>query len=37
MDDLAMVHAGMTALLDSKPCNKTKVLAIFDNEEVVVV
>lgn len=34
LDDLAMVHAGMTALLDSKPCNKTKVLAIFDNEEV---
>ena len=29
-----MVHAGLTALLDSKPCNKTKVLAIFDNEEV---
>lgn len=34
LDDLAMVHAGLTALLDSKPCNKTKVLAIFDNEEV---
>ena len=34
LDDLAMVHAGMTALLDSQPCNKTKVLAIFDNEEV---
>ena len=34
LDDLAMVHAGMTALLDSKPCDKTKVLAIFDNEEV---
>ena len=34
LDDLAMAHAGMTALLDSAPCNKTKVLAIFDNEEV---
>lgn len=29
-----MVHAGMKALLDSKECRKTKVLAIFDNEEV---
>lgn len=34
LDDLAMVHAGMKALLDSKECRKTKVLAIFDNEEV---
>lgn len=34
LDDLTMAHAGMTALLDSVPCNKTKVLAIFDNEEV---
>ena len=34
LDDLAMVHAGMTALLDSEECSKTKVLAIFDNEEV---
>lgn len=34
LDDLAMVHAGMKALINSKPCNKTKVLAIFDNEEV---
>lgn len=34
LDDLAMVHAGMKALLNSKPCNKTKILAIFDNEEV---
>lgn len=34
LDDLAMVHAGMKALIDSKPCRKTKVLAIFDNEEV---
>ena len=34
LDYLAMVHAGMTALLDSEECSKTKVLAIFDNEEV---
>ena len=34
LDDLAMAHAGMTALLDSEPCSRTKVLAIFDNEEV---
>lgn len=34
LDDLAMVHAGMKALLQSQDCNKTKVLAIFDNEEV---
>ena len=34
LDDLAMVHAGLQALIDSDPCNKTKILAIFDNEEV---
>lgn len=34
LDDLAMVHAGLKALLNSKECCKTKVLAIFDNEEV---
>lgn len=34
LDDLAMVHAGLKALLQSGTCNKTKVLAIFDNEEV---
>lgn len=34
LDDLAMVHAGLKALINSKPCRKTKVLAIFDNEEV---
>lgn len=33
LDDLAMVHAGMRALLDTAPCKQTKVLAIFDNEE----
>lgn len=35
IDDLSMVHAGMTALLDT--CDKasaaTRVLAVFDNEE----
>lgn len=34
LDDLAMVHAGLQALVHSKPSNKTNVLAIFDNEEV---
>ncbi len=34
LDDLAMAHAGMRALLDSEACKQTKVLAIFDNEEV---
>ena len=34
LDDLAMVHAGLTALLDSKQIKSTNVLAIFDNEEV---
>jgi aspartyl aminopeptidase len=34
IDDLGMAHAGLRALLDSKPCRATKVLAIFDNEEV---
>lgn len=34
LDDLAMVHAGLKALLQSGTCKKTKVLAIFDNEEV---
>lgn len=34
IDDLGMVHAGMRALLDSDPCKQTKVLAVFDNEEV---
>lgn len=35
LDDLSMVHAAMTALLSSSPecpC-KTRVMAIFDNEE----
>lgn len=34
IDDLGMVHAGMRALFDSTPCKATKVLAVFDNEEV---
>ena len=34
LDDLAMAHAGLKALLDSKTTNKTQILAIFDNEEV---
>lgn len=34
LDDLAMVHAGLSALLKSDICKKTKVLAVFDNEEV---
>ena len=34
LDDLAMVHAAMKAFVASKPCSKTKVLAVFDNEEV---
>lgn len=33
LDDLAMAHGGLSALLDSKDCKATKVLAIFDNEE----
>lgn len=34
LDDLAMVHAGMQAMIHSGDSQKTKVLAIFDNEEV---
>lgn len=34
LDDLAMAHAGLTALIDSTPSHHTKVLALFDNEEV---
>lgn len=35
IDDLSMVHAAMTALLDSTEiqCGMTRVMAIFDNEE----
>lgn len=33
IDDLSMVHAGLTALLESRDTKSTKVLAVFDNEE----
>lgn len=34
LDDLAMVHAGITALINSKESNSTNVMVCFDNEEV---
>ena len=34
LDDLAMVHAGLTAFLNKSKSKATNVLAIFDNEEV---
>ncbi len=34
LDDLAMVHAGLSALIDATDTKSTNVLAIFDNEEV---
>ncbi|MBN1925631.1 MAG: M18 family aminopeptidase [Prolixibacteraceae bacterium] len=34
LDDLAMVHAGLNALLDAQPVEATNFLCIFDNEEV---
>lgn len=33
LDDLSMVHAAMTALLESDNMSATRVMAIFDNEE----
>lgn len=33
LDDLSMVHAGLSALLTSDPAPATQVLACFDNEE----
>lgn len=33
LDDLAMVHAGLTAMLNSGVTPMTQVLAVFDNEE----
>lgn len=33
LDDLSMVHAGLTALLQSDNRDMTRVLAVFDNEE----
>lgn len=34
LDDLAMVHAGIDALLNSEPGESTNVMICFDNEEV---
>ncbi len=34
LDDLAMAHAGLQALVAGKGSKKTQMLAIFDNEEV---
>lgn len=34
LDDLAMVHAGLTALVETGPAAGTNVLVAFDNEEV---
>ncbi len=34
LDDLAMVHAGMSAIIEAPASKSTNVLAIFDNEEV---
>jgi aspartyl aminopeptidase len=34
LDDLAMVHAGLSAFSEANSENSTNVLAIFDNEEV---
>lgn len=34
LDNLLMVHAGLSALLDSSTNDATQVLAVFDNEEV---
>lgn len=34
LDDLAMVHAGLEALINAKPSSATNVLVCFDNEEI---
>ena len=34
LDDLAMVHAGLSAFVEAPICESTNILAIFDNEEV---
>src|SRR5699024_9524872 len=36
LDDLAMVHAGLHGLIDSKVANATTVLVCFDYEEVAI-
>lgn len=33
LDDLSMVHAALTALIDSTDTSATRIMAIFDNEE----
>lgn len=33
LDDLSMVHASLSALLDSEPTKMSQVMAVFDNEE----
>ena len=33
LDDLSMAHAAMTALLESTGNDKTRIMAVFDNEE----
>ncbi|HYE09169.1 MAG TPA: M18 family aminopeptidase [Patescibacteria group bacterium] len=34
LDDLAMVHAGVTAIAKSKAANSTNVMVCFDNEDI---
>ncbi|MBK1813082.1 M18 family aminopeptidase [Clostridium sp. YIM B02505] len=34
LDDLAMVHAGIKAIINTQPSGATNVMACFDNEEV---
>lgn len=34
LDDLSMVHAGISALVNTKTANSTNVMVCFDNEEV---
>jgi aspartyl aminopeptidase len=34
LDDLAMVHAGITAIAKSKAANSTNVMVCFDNEDI---
>ncbi|NLY35970.1 MAG: M18 family aminopeptidase [Tissierellia bacterium] len=34
LDNLGMCHAGLQALIEASPSNRTQVLACFDNEEV---
>lgn len=34
LDDLAMVHSGIKALINASPSDQTKVMVCFDNEEI---